>query len=81
MTWKHFKPYVEGTEFLILTRKWDKPYRHTMRFLNRLRNKPHALRHIVFPRRITHAGIGDQSFQWVYEERDAAGCGEGERDE
>ena len=79
VTWKYFKLKGKNTntEFILLTRKWDKPYRHTMRFLKRFNNVPSNIKHIVFDRNlITHAGIGDEAFTWVYPVNES-GCGEG----
>jgi len=78
IAWKYFNPHVPRTEFIILTRKWDKPYRHTKRFLNKFKKPPVNIKHIVFSRKTTHAGIGDQSFDWVYGPNADSGCGEGE---
>jgi len=78
IAWKSFRPYIENTEFLVLTRKWDKPYRHAKRFLNKFKKPPVNIKHIVFNRKTTHAGIGDQSFDWVYGFNVDSGCGEGE---
>jgi len=81
ITWKSFRPYVQGTEFLVLTRKWDRPHRHTKRFLNKFKKPPVNIKHIVFSRKTTHAGIGDQSFTWIYGPAVDSGCGEGEKNE
>ena len=78
VTWRSFRPHVQGTEFLVLTRKWDRPHRHTKRFLNKFKKPPVNIKHIVFSRKTTHAGIGDQSFDWVYGPNADSGCGEGE---
>jgi hypothetical protein len=82
ITWRNFKPKgirdLVGVEFILLTRKWDKPYRNTKRFLKRFKNIPANIQHKVFNRKFTHAGIGDISFRWVYYLKES-GCGEGER--
>ena len=79
ITWKHFKfRRSASVEFTLLTRKWDRPYNNTKRFLKRFRIIPRSVRHIAFDRKtITHAGIGDQAFKWLYL-LSGSGCGEGE---
>jgi hypothetical protein len=76
--WKHFKPKTDiSINFIVLTRKFDKPYRNAKRFLKRFKITPQNITHHVFNRRTTHADIGDQSLIWVYLS-DESGCGEGE---
>ncbi len=77
-TWKYFSPYISSTEFIILTRKWDKPYKNAQRFLKRFKKAPTSIKHIVFNRSVSHAQIGDRSFRWIYESLVDSGCGEGE---
>ncbi len=76
--WKYFK--LKGpetrTEFILLTREWDRPYNNTKRFLKKFKRVPGNIRHKVFDRKkITHAGIGDQAFTWIYRQEES-GCGE-----
>jgi hypothetical protein len=80
ITWKYFNPRVWGTEFLILTRKWDRPYNNMRRFLKRFKKTPTNVRHVVFNRHVTHSEIGDRSFGWVYD-FETSGCGEGDKNE
>jgi hypothetical protein len=74
MTWTYFKAkevsvygWAWQTEFILLTRKGDKPHRHTLRFLKRLNKIPKNITHIEFERHLmTHNDIGNTSFKWVY---------------
>jgi hypothetical protein len=79
ITWKYFKSKTDRyyTRFILLTRKWDKPYRHTKRFLKKIRKIPTNIMHVIIDRKISHSGIGDQTFKWVYIPEES-GCGEGE---
>ena len=86
ITWRHFKVGREdsSTQFVLLTRKWDKPYRHTLRFLRRHKEIPSSIYFKVFERKEkTHGEIGDVSFRWIYtlplsveESEEDHGCGE-----
>ena len=82
-TWKNFKSknFNTSTKFILLTRKWDRPHKNTKRFLKKFKNKPINIKHVVFNRSTTHAGIGDQALSWVYKllESESSGCGEGEK--
>jgi hypothetical protein len=80
-TWKYFLSNLAlPADFIVLTRKWDKPYKHAKRFLKKFRNIPYNIKHVIYNRKTTHAGIGDQSFPWAYKLIDEnSGCGEGER--
>ena len=80
VAWKYFKSRIDKhyTEFILLTRKWDRPHRNTKRWLKRFRNVPSNIIHKVFNRKTTHAGIGDQALEWAYY-LEESGCGEGER--
>ena len=76
IAWNSINPRKEGIEFVVLTRKNDRPYHNASRFLRR--KTLHGLRHIVFDRRQkSHGDIGDEAMQWVYEP-ETSGCGEGE---
>tara|TARA_R110002012_G_scaffold320820_1_gene546130 strand:+ start:748 stop:1641 length:894 start_codon:yes stop_codon:yes gene_type:complete len=67
-TWKHFKlKNKTSTEFLLLTRKWDRPYNNTKKFLKKFKRLPKNIRHQVFDRKkMTHGDIGDQALTWTY---------------
>ena len=77
VTWKYFKLKKQTpTEFVLLTRKWDRPYNNTVRFLKKFRKKPDNIRHIVFGRReMTHGDIGDHALTWAYSSHESE-CGE-----
>jgi hypothetical protein len=66
-TWYHHVHDHSDCEFVLLVRKWDKPHRHTMRFLRRFRNRIPAHIHLtIFPRRrYSHTAIGDQALMWA----------------
>ena len=65
-TWNNFK-LRSHAEFLFLVRKWDRPYKHTYRFLKRFRGHiPQNIKVIVFNRKYLHGDIGDQALRWAY---------------
>tara|TARA_R110002051_G_scaffold302627_1_gene371109 strand:+ start:186 stop:1157 length:972 start_codon:yes stop_codon:yes gene_type:complete len=80
ITWKYFKArHARNVNFVLLTRKWDRPYANTKRFLKKFRNMPFNIIHKVFERKEkTHAGIGDIAFTYTHILHDS-GCGEGNK--
>jgi hypothetical protein len=68
--WNYHAKNYPGCEFVLLVRKWDKPYRHTIRFLKRFRgNIPENIYLTVFSRRrFTHTDIGDQALMWAFKD-------------
>lgn len=88
ITWRYFRRTRSAalTQFILLTRKWDKPYKHTVRFLKRFKKVPPNIQFVVFNRKEkTHGDIGDEALTWVYppienmeEDEEGFGCGEGE---
>ena len=90
ITWKYLKSYMSQIKIVLLTRKWDRPYKNAQRFLNRFKNSIRCVKHIVFNRRLwRHGAIGDEAMHWVYEPEDVSlcvpyehsGCGEGEKND
>ena len=66
-TWKHFVAGHPETQWVILVRKWDTPYRNTVRFLKWLKRTPGNIMYRVYSRRThTHTMIGDESLLWSY---------------
>lgn len=67
-TWKNFKSRdLSNTQFIFLTRRWDRPYNNTMRFLKRFKNIPNNVFHEIFERKeFSHTRIGDQALTWAY---------------
>lgn len=67
-TWRSFKMRASSnTEFIFLTRRWDRPYNNTIKFLKGFREIPSNIVHKVFERKeATHTQIGDQALAWSY---------------
>lgn len=60
--WKYYGKQNPHLKLLLFVRKWDKPYRHTVRFLKGLRIRPPNIYLKVFSHKIyTHGRIGDES--------------------
>lgn len=80
IAWKYFESKTDlwNVEFIVLTRKHDSPYKHTKRFMKRLKTVPVNFEHVPIDRTTTHAGIGDESFKWIYYVRTPACCHPGE---
>jgi hypothetical protein len=64
--WRGYVKNHSECRLVLLVRKWDRPYRNTIRFLKRFRKVPDNIELHVFDRRkYTHTSIGDQSLLWV----------------
>lgn len=62
MVWKYYGKGRQNFKFLLFVRKWDTPYRHTVRFLKKFKRRPSNIYLKVFARRsYTHGRIGDES--------------------
>ncbi len=64
--WNYFLKQHKESVFILLVRKWDKPYKNTMRFLKRFKgNVPKNIMVKVFDRKkYTHGDIGNESILW-----------------
>lgn len=70
--WKYHVRDSASCDFILLVRKWDKPYKNTLRFLKRFRKKiPKNIHLNVMPsRKFTHTNIGDQALLWAFKNLD-----------
>jgi len=75
IAWKYCEPHVDADiNFLIMTRRWDRPHKHAKRFLKKFKTVPYNIQHIVFSRKTTHSDIGDQALSWAYLDEEGCGC-------
>ncbi len=59
--WNNHVKNRPDTRFVLLVRKWDRPHKHTMRFLKRFKKRPKNIILRVFDRRKwTHGRIGNR---------------------
>jgi pimeloyl-ACP methyl ester carboxylesterase len=66
-TWKYYVKDHTSTQWVILVRKWDRPYRNTVRFFKRFRKIPENIVYRVFSRKTHgHGTIGDECLLWAY---------------
>jgi len=64
-TWSHYK-HRNGTLFVVLARKWDKPYRQLKRFLKSLSVAKNKFITLITNRSLRHGDIGDMSLLYAY---------------